>query len=86
MLVSSRGAVELAMAVILLGEGVFSVSIYTVVAGVGLLTTIFSPIGAKPFVRSITLARRAAAERADSIAESLPPRHFLSDGEDIFRG
>jgi Na+:H+ antiporter len=86
MLVSSRGAVELAMAVILLGQGVFSVSIYTVVAGVGLLTTIFSPIGAKPFVRSITLARRAAAERAASIAESLPPRHFLSDGEDIFRG
>jgi len=86
MLVSSRGAVELAMAVILLGQGVFSVSIYTVVAGVGLLTTIFSPIGAKPFVRSITLARRAAAERAASIAESLPPRHLLSDGEDIFRG
>jgi len=86
MLVSSRGAVELAMAVILLGQGVFSVSIYTVVAGVGLLTTIFSPIGAKPFVRSITLARRAAAERAASIAESLPPHHLLSDGEDIFRG
>ena len=86
MLVSSRGAVELAMAVILLGQGIFSVSIYTVVAGVGLLTTVFSPIGARPFVRSITIARRAAAERAASISESLPPRHLLSDGEDTVRG
>jgi Na+:H+ antiporter len=81
MLVSSRGAVELAMAVILLDQGIFSTQIYTVVAGVGLLTTLFAPIGAKPFVRSITAARRVSAERASAIAESLPPRHLLSDGE-----
>ncbi|MGD0589121.1 MAG: cation:proton antiporter [Thermoplasmata archaeon] len=81
MLVSSRGAVELAMAVILLNQGIFTTQIYTVVAGVGLLTTLFSPIGAKPFVRSITSARRLSAERAASISESLPPRHLISDGE-----
>jgi hypothetical protein len=69
------------MAVILLEQGIFSTQIYTVVAGVGLLTTLFSPIGAKPFVRSITAARRAAAERATAINESLPPHHLLSDGE-----
>ena len=85
MLVSSRGAVELAMAVILLQEHIISTTVYTVVAGVGLLTTLFSPIGAKPFVRSITAARRAAAERATAIAESLPPQHFLSDSELLAR-
>jgi Kef-type K+ transport system membrane component KefB len=84
-LLSSRGAVELAMAVILLQEGIFSTSIYTVVAGVGLLTTLFSPIAARPFVRSITAARRAEAERASAIAESLPPHHLLSDGEIVAR-
>ncbi len=81
MLVSSRGAVELAMAVILYQEGYFTKEIYTVVAAVGLFTTLFAPIGAKPFVRSITAARRASAERAAAIAESLPPRHIISDGE-----
>ncbi|MGA7475601.1 MAG: cation:proton antiporter [Thermoplasmata archaeon] len=81
MLVSSRGAVELAMAVILLEQGYFTVHIYTVVAAVGLFTTLFAPIGARPFVRTITAARRASAERAAAIAGSLPPRHILSDGE-----
>jgi Kef-type K+ transport system membrane component KefB len=81
MLVSSRGAVELAMAVILYQQGYFTKEIYTVVAAVGLFTTLFSPIGAKPFVRSITAGRRASAERAAAIAGSLPPRHLISDGE-----
>lgn len=45
-LVSSRGAVELAMAVILLQIGVFTTEIYTIVAGVGLVTTVIAPIGA----------------------------------------
>jgi Na+:H+ antiporter len=81
MLVSSRGAVELAMAVILLGAGIFTTQIYTVVAGVGLFTTLLAPIGAKPFVRSITAARRITAERASAIVESLPPHALLSDGE-----
>jgi len=81
MLVSSRGTVELAMAVILLQLGIFSTSVYTVVAGVGLVTTLFSPLAARPFVRSITASRREAAERAVSINESLPPRHLLTDEE-----
>ncbi|HYA70151.1 MAG TPA: cation:proton antiporter [Thermoplasmata archaeon] len=85
MLVSSRGAVELAMAVILLQEHYFTASVYTVVAGVGLLTTLFSPIAARPFVRSITAARRATAERGAAIAESLPPHHLISDGEIMAR-
>jgi len=83
MLVSSRGAVELAMAVILLEQGIFGVQVYTVVAGVGLLTTLFSPIGAKPFVRSITAARRAAAEHA--VSASLPPRQLIADGDVLLR-
>lgn len=45
-MVSSRGAVELAMAVILLSAGVFTTRIFTIVAGVGLITTIIAPIGA----------------------------------------
>jgi Kef-type K+ transport system membrane component KefB len=45
-LVSSRGAVELAMAVILLTDGIFNVTLFTLVAAVGLITTIISPVGA----------------------------------------
>jgi Kef-type K+ transport system membrane component KefB len=74
-LVTSRGAVELAMAVILLGEGIISTQIFTVVAGVGLLTTFFSPIGAKPFVRSITSLRRERDEASPAVPlePSFPP-------------
>jgi Kef-type K+ transport system membrane component KefB len=50
-LLASRGAVELAMAVILLSLGVFTASLFTVVAAVGLVTTVISPLGARPFVR-----------------------------------
>jgi Kef-type K+ transport system membrane component KefB len=52
-LLSSRGAVELAMAVTLLSLGVFSEQLYTVVAGVGLVTTLVSPVAARPFLRSL---------------------------------
>jgi Kef-type K+ transport system membrane component KefB len=44
-LVNSRGAVELAMAVILLQDGVFTTQTFTIVAGIGLLTTFMAPIG-----------------------------------------
>jgi Kef-type K+ transport system membrane component KefB len=50
-LVASRGAVELAMATILLASGVFSSSTFTIVAGVGLVTTLLCPIGARRFVK-----------------------------------
>ena len=82
-LVSSRGAVELAMAVILLGDGIFSTQVYTVVAGVGLLTTIFAPIGARPFVRAISAERRAVDESSPAapLSPSFPPRLFTDPDE-----
>jgi Kef-type K+ transport system membrane component KefB len=72
---TSRGAVELAMAVILLDLGIFTKAIYTVVAGVGLITTILAPIGARPFVRAVTAERRANEEEARRAAleYSIPP-------------
>lgn len=45
-LTSSRGAVELAMAVVLLSDGIFSTQVFTLVATVGLVTTLIAPIGA----------------------------------------
>jgi len=45
-LVSSRGGVSLAMAVILLGEGILTSQTFTLVAAVGLVTTIIAPLGA----------------------------------------
>jgi Kef-type K+ transport system membrane component KefB len=79
-LVSSRGAVELAMAVILLGQGIITTQIFTVVAGVGLFTTFLSPIGAKPFVRTITSSRRELDERspASPLEPSFPPRRITN--------
>jgi len=61
-LLASRGAVELAMATILLEQGLFTTSMFTIIAGVGLVTTILSPIGARPFVRSLGENGRAPAE------------------------
>ena len=65
-LVSSRGAVELAMAVILLQLGVFSTQIYTVVAGVGLVTTVVAPLAATYFGNLPT-------NRGRAIYRSVPP-------------
>ncbi|MDE1820638.1 MAG: cation:proton antiporter [Euryarchaeota archaeon] len=45
-LVNGRGAVELAIATILLNSGVFTLPIFTLVASVGLVTTIIAPLGA----------------------------------------
>lgn len=56
-LLASRGAVGLVMAVTLLSLGIFSPTIFTVVAAVGVVTTIVSPIGARPFVRDMPEAR-----------------------------
>jgi Kef-type K+ transport system membrane component KefB len=77
-LVTSRGAVELAMAVIMLSLGVINEEIYTVIAGVGLICTIISPIGARPFVRQVTEARRANEEEARrlTLELSMPPAKY----------
>ncbi len=61
-LVASRGAVELAMAVILLSLGIFNATEFTIVAGVGVVTTFLSPIGAGPFVRRVGGASREPPE------------------------
>jgi Kef-type K+ transport system membrane component KefB len=78
--VTSRGAVELAMAVILLDTGVFNTELFTIVAGVGLITTFISPMGAKPFVRTLTAARREADENtpAGSLESAYPPRSYTN--------
>jgi Kef-type K+ transport system membrane component KefB len=83
MLVSSRGAVELAMAVILLSDGIFTTQLFTIVAGVGLLTTFASPIGARPFVRAITAERLATDERspATPLEPSFPPQSLRPESD-----
>ena len=68
-LVVSRGAVELAMAVILLDAHIFTTQLFTIVAGVGLITTIISPIGARPFITRM----RAASHRAKREPDRPPP-------------
>jgi Kef-type K+ transport system membrane component KefB len=45
-MVNSRGAVEIAMAVILLGDGILTSKLFTIVVAVGMATTIIAPIGA----------------------------------------
>jgi Kef-type K+ transport system membrane component KefB len=72
-LVTSRGAVELAMAVILLGDGVFTSKIFTIVAGVGLVTTVVSPIGARPFVTRM----KSAYHRSHRATEQPPPPEWV---------
>ncbi len=63
-LVSSRGAVELAMAVTLLSLGVFTEQLYTTVAAVGLVTTLLSPVAARPLLRSAVEAPAEATPLA----------------------
>jgi Kef-type K+ transport system membrane component KefB len=74
-LLASRGAVELAMAIILLSLGIFNESVFTVVAGVGLVTTFLSPIGARPFLSALTGPGRAPADERlrPWLGSSLPP-------------
>ncbi len=46
-LATSRGAVELAMAVILLSDGIFTPTLFAYVATVGLVATVIAPMGAR---------------------------------------
>lgn len=70
-MVSSRGAVELAMAVILLQDQVFSVQLFTIVAGVGLATTIIAPIGALRAWQSTAQSKAELLHRVPSL-QTLP--------------
>ncbi len=72
-LVASRGAVELAMAIILVSLGLFDTRTFTVVAGVGLVTTLLSPIGARRFLRQPAGPAGAEPEQVRPwIASSVP--------------
>ncbi len=62
-LLTSRGAVELAIAVLLLADKVLSVRLFTIVVLVGLLTTLVSPLGALWAWRSTPESRAELAER-----------------------
>jgi Kef-type K+ transport system membrane component KefB len=72
-LVSSRGAVELAMAVILLGDGVFTQQTFTLVAGVGLVTTFIAPIAASRLWRSASAEDSAVFRRLNDLRGQYPP-------------
>lgn len=78
--VSSRGAVELAMALILLQAGIFTPAIFTIVAGVGLVTTIVAPIGALRARRLAPGAERSALRRYGPPAEGGGITEFTLDG------
>ena len=60
-MVNSRGAVEIAMAVILLSDGVLTSKLFTVVVAVGMATTILAPIGA---IRSWKMTAQSREELA----------------------
>ncbi|MFZ0891511.1 MAG: cation:proton antiporter [Thermoplasmata archaeon] len=82
-LLTSRGAVELAMAVILLDIHIFTTTLFTIVAGVGLITTIISPIGARPFIRASALDRPSSGEfTAAPQPEEVSPPFVLPEVDD----
>jgi Kef-type K+ transport system membrane component KefB len=68
-LASSRGAVELAMAVVLLSDGVFSAQMFTVVAAVGLVATLVAPMAAS---RSLREGRMGPERRLQGSERSGP--------------
>jgi len=73
-LLSSRGAVELAMAVLLLADRVFSTALFTIVALVGVVTTLISPMGALWAWRSTPASRADLEERMPSLRRGVPFR------------
>ncbi len=73
-LLSSRGAVELAMAVLLLADGIFTTSLFTIVALVGLITTMISPLGALWAWRSTPASRAELEQRVPSLRQGRSAR------------
>ncbi len=69
-MVGSRGAVELAMATILLTDGIIQTEAFTIIAAVGIVATIVAPIGAM-WAWKGDPARYAAVEKSKS--ERPPP-------------
>jgi Kef-type K+ transport system membrane component KefB len=71
-LVNSRGAVELAMAVILLTSGLISVQLFTIVAGIGFIATIVAPIGALRAWESDPKTRADLYRRVPNLRRGVP--------------
>lgn len=71
-LVCSRGAVELAMATILLQAGFIDTTIFTIVAAVGLVATIIAPIGALQSWLADEKSREDMFRRAPSLRTKSP--------------
>lgn len=67
-----RGAVEIAMAVILYADGLLSTFWFTVAVGVGLVCTVIAPIGALAAWRSTSASRQELRERAPALAGGVP--------------
>jgi len=82
-LLTSRGVVNIAMATILLTDHIFDLTTFTIVAGVGLVTTALSPLGAAPYIRGITFERLKSDEaaRQPPIDSSIPAGPTAADDE-----
>ncbi|MCI4358279.1 MAG: cation:proton antiporter [Thermoplasmata archaeon] len=86
-LVNSRGAVELAMAVILLDAGLITIRIFTLVAAIGLVTTILAPIGATQAILRDPERRDALYRRVPSLRPGPGRRRYRSvDPEEALWG
>ncbi len=75
LLLASRGAVEIAMALVLLSIGVFTVQLFTIVAGVAIVTTFVSPVLARPMLASVPRlrSRPPAADSRYAVSVWRPP-------------
>ena len=77
-MVNSRGAVEIAMAVILLGDGILNSRLFTIVVAVGMAATILAPIGAIRSWKLTAKSREELVRRMPNLApkgaaSSVPP-------------
>lgn len=81
-LLGSRGAVELAMATILFESNLISQTLFTIVAGVGLVTTIVAPIGAMASWLSNPKTKEELFRRVPSLRPRAPSFRHLRPPEE----
>jgi Kef-type K+ transport system membrane component KefB len=77
-MVNCRGAVEIAMAVILYNEGILNVMWFTIVVTVGIVTTLVAPVGAVAAWKLTPASRSALYQRAPALAPGGLSTHFRS--------
>lgn len=70
-MVNSRGAVEIAMAVILLGDGIITTHLFTLLVAVGMATTILAPVGAMRSWMLTAKSRQELSRRMPNLAQGL---------------